>query len=284
MTDDLQHDLLERLLSEQGPYPDTLYHYTTGRAFLSIVETQELYATEIRFLNDALEFRHAARLAEEVIEGFADPLREALHHALAVASHFPIYVACMSERSDQLSQWRAYAGNGDGYQLGLSADVLYRARHKEKRAPLIKCRYNEVEQRRILRDALEEIRAQHDASTDERTRRRCQVAFAGYLSVAATAFKHESFRDEEEWRLMWRGTSYPHGRSFRAQGGIIVPMVKLDLSEQNGSSRPLEVESVVIGPGNYREEASLGLAALQDEGSVVKIKTAATSVTPFRTF
>jgi hypothetical protein len=47
------------------PLPEFLYHYTGSDAFLKITETGRMWATNIMFLNDASEFKHGAKLADE---------------------------------------------------------------------------------------------------------------------------------------------------------------------------------------------------------------------------
>ena len=42
-------------------------HYTTANALISIVQSEQLWATNIKFLNDEQEFLHAITLAKEVI-------------------------------------------------------------------------------------------------------------------------------------------------------------------------------------------------------------------------
>ena len=39
--------------------PDILYHYTSARAFLDIVKSKAIWASNVRFLNDTAELRHA---------------------------------------------------------------------------------------------------------------------------------------------------------------------------------------------------------------------------------
>ena len=47
---------------------DNLYHYTTQEGLLGIVEKGEIWATNIFYLNDAAEFKHAFRIFSNKIQ------------------------------------------------------------------------------------------------------------------------------------------------------------------------------------------------------------------------
>src|SRR5256885_831213 len=47
--------------------PELLYHYTTRGAVLGIVESRKVFASSVRHLNDAEEFKYAAALAREAL-------------------------------------------------------------------------------------------------------------------------------------------------------------------------------------------------------------------------
>jgi hypothetical protein len=121
---------------------DTLFHYTTAAGLLGILSSSTLWATDLRFLNDAQEALYARDLFMEMIWG-ADPATQPGHplHDNAKAfgetfveyrkwvvkdlnsPKFPVYVTCFCESGDLLSQWRAY-GTDHGYAIGVKPDVL----------------------------------------------------------------------------------------------------------------------------------------------------------------
>ncbi len=103
-----------------------------------------------------------------------------------------------------------------------------------------------------------------DASRDVRrsTIHQCEVNFAGHLTVAAAVFKHPSFSEEAEWRLVARGPPGPHHRKFRTQAGVVVPYIELPIA---GPSTPPFLESITIGPSPHGPEAESGLKALIEE-------------------
>ena len=48
--------------------PPTLYHYTSLAAACSIAESQSIWVSDIRYLNDATEFEYGYKMALEIGE------------------------------------------------------------------------------------------------------------------------------------------------------------------------------------------------------------------------
>jgi hypothetical protein len=56
-------------MSTEKP-PSTLYHYTSQKGLLGIIEKGEIWATDILYLNDTMEYKYAVNLFSEKIEKF----------------------------------------------------------------------------------------------------------------------------------------------------------------------------------------------------------------------
>ena len=106
-----------------------IYHYSSQRGLLGILDTRELWATKIQFMNDAEEFRHAVALARAVLKqrqndlGKIEAINCAIQH-LPVIETTDIFVACFSEAGDLLSQWRGYCPDGIGFSIGFDYEEL----------------------------------------------------------------------------------------------------------------------------------------------------------------
>jgi hypothetical protein len=110
-----------------------LYHYTTGENLIKIIESGELWATHISCLNDTTEFTYAV---EQVHKRVREKLLTASHSHAPLLKRFdemlsnpgteiaPFFVACFSQRKDDLSQWRAYSGGEGGYALQFDPQKL----------------------------------------------------------------------------------------------------------------------------------------------------------------
>ena len=149
------HDQLNSLygeLREPEDPPDRLFHYTTADGLLGITQNHVPRASHSRFLNDVSEPAHAQAVLKDVIDALkrtcsAGSLTEQLlgsfwawalvaldssnvtaPNPLGItisSSEAPhLYVFCLSEEPDLLSQWRAYSEHGSGYALGFSSNGL----------------------------------------------------------------------------------------------------------------------------------------------------------------
>lgn len=151
--------------SEQSP-PSVLYHYTTQTGVLGILESKCIWATEIRYLNDASEFIFFVDMVKAAIEeargatvglskheilsegvnllsGLTDLFRE--------DTKFLYFVASFTAHGDLLSQWRAYSRDDIGYSIGFSSSKLQELARLQDFS-LKGCVYDYDQQRQILHD------------------------------------------------------------------------------------------------------------------------------------
>lgn len=135
-------DMMKRLGALDFDGETVLWHYTTGPGLLGIVESGQIFATQVACLNDSSETTYATELFKSAIkkasEAIApdDPghillkhiegeLREETGQAGSSPSKF--FVACFTTQKDDLSQWRAYSevGGENGYAIGFKARGLF---------------------------------------------------------------------------------------------------------------------------------------------------------------
>ncbi len=204
----------------QAALPELLFHYTNSSGMRGILESSRLWATNYRFLNDASEVAYGMTLFESIAQArltkaennvVAEFLGRALHTANAFDGMFDCYIACFCERDDLLNQWRAYAGSGGGYALGLKAKEIGRRwgqLNTTQDFVLRKVVYDEELQRKLIAEVLnltslvlsEATQAVSVLDANNLIARCCQFVrteVADYLFC----FKHPAFAVEEEWRL-----------------------------------------------------------------------------------
>ena len=109
-----------------------LYHYTSLTGLMGIVKSGSLYATDIRFFNDAAEMAHAANLIRCEIVRRTDvyganttllsQFREWVSNRLT-NGHMQ-FVVSFTANGNILSQWRGYCPKGQGVSIGFHPDVL----------------------------------------------------------------------------------------------------------------------------------------------------------------
>jgi Protein of unknown function (DUF2971) len=256
-------------LKPDGP----LFHYTTGENLIRIIESQELWSTQASCLNDMSELLYAAtKLREKVIARFAasrdpniTPFLKHLDLFLLSQSHSlvarsAIFVSCLSESRDDLSQWRAYSGGEGGYAIQLdSAKLLLDEKDPEVR--LVRVEYNTDRHDSMFDDALgwgeRSFMELEGASRAEDKKAwadefvQCYVWSLGYL---AACLKHPKFAGEKEWRLIY--VLRPDGverMQFRQRQSMMSRHVPLRLA------KPLPITGVVVGPCRHPELSSVAV-------------------------
>lgn len=148
-----REDKLGETTSERAE-PELLYHYTTQRGFLGMLRDQCIWASHVRYLNDASEFRHGLELVSQSLSKrgidssalkframgsdrpfpvakFEGMLRASANEILKVLDYIDVFAASFfdsegakNDAGDVLEQWRAYSGNGAGISIGFDKMLL----------------------------------------------------------------------------------------------------------------------------------------------------------------
>jgi hypothetical protein len=251
----------------QNPPPDCLYHYTSQDGLLGIVKSSTLWATNIIHMNDATEFhrplnmlrervgqelerreyeakhfstRNAARAAGA--EGLVRRLK-LLRGKLNKVRDTAICVACFCEDGDLLSQWRGYSGRGYGYSLGFNS-ALMKETTSSAGFILGECIYCPKRQQNIIDESLEYL-LRPSAPDDEKSVTQELLAVLRFMGL----FKHEAFRQEQEWRLISTHRVPAEKVEFRSATSMIIPYIAVDI----GSGKNSCIEHVYVGPRPHME-------------------------------
>jgi hypothetical protein len=239
--------------------PDFLYHYTSGQALLGILESDSVWASQIRYMNDSKEFTHAVEHATQVLHrlsmassnqtGTRSGLCKAVIRYLEELDHLALYVACFSEIPDSLSQWRGYCPPNFGYSLGFDRVKLDTAA-EEQGFKLKKCIYDRDEQSQTVSEwaskTIEALEAGCPTNIDPVKYTYANndkflpnfVAFAPYM-------KDPSFIDEHEWRLVGRVRGDDSRVNLRPGRSLLVPYVPIDLYLTTANS---PIYDIRVGP------------------------------------
>ena len=98
------------------------YHYTSMESCYNIITSRQIWMTDYRFLNDKNELKQAIKLFVSLCD---KSHQEALDNAFKW--HEFMYYHCVFSFSSSpqiLSQWRAYATDGEGVALGFNPQFL----------------------------------------------------------------------------------------------------------------------------------------------------------------
>jgi hypothetical protein len=241
----------ERLLQrtdDSGPVPSILYHYTDAHGLLGILQTHDLWATNVLYLNDAKEVHYGHELGQDFINGFSTDsriyrnLRRGLGYFASMTSQANVnnYVVSFCAKPDLLSQWRAYGHNGTGFAIGFDraelAEMLDPGNTYQifSLFPLV---YGEGLQRELLSEFAAVMEKYCDESS---TADLHWEDLRPWLNLILKC-KHPLFREENEWRLSLVRLQ-PCGKPlYRVKDGNIVPYEKIKL-------RVKAVVSVQVGP------------------------------------
>lgn len=114
--------------------PALIYHYTNDVGLRGILETGQLWLSDIFNLNDPSELTHGFSLAVDILKREAANGSEETKQFLESLENFSkperfmnagnYFICSFSSRGNELGQWRAYADNGRGYAIGFEAKAL----------------------------------------------------------------------------------------------------------------------------------------------------------------
>lgn len=289
------HDALERHLAlvqldglglEYNRISDRLvYHYTDLAGLRGIIESEGVWASDYRFLNDRTEFTFGLEILEMVLaygegtETWSEDLRQRvlISIAMMIRGHGTWYVlsASFCRKGNVLSQWRAYGRRDGAIAIGFDLKHLmeraceqafvcgrvhyywaeaYGRPEDERFSSWLRERCRELPTR--LEQAAQLELGSEDETLGEEVRERLisgrqTSAIERWIAEVAAFIKHPAFSEEVEWRCVT--VEQPRGvlggeRQIldRPAGAKVIPYVNFDLSEAEGIY--LGIRQLVIGP------------------------------------
>jgi hypothetical protein len=193
----------------QALYADSpdeyLYHYTTIQGLQGIVESQCLWASDVRYMNDSAELKYIVSMFRERITQL-DKHTDFLYQFVdwienRMTNGHMVFAASFRANGNLLSQWRGYSRVGKGISIGFKSVELL-ALAKQGHFQLGRCIYQKERQISIIDqviDALITMNLENLGNTE------VENIFgeieADMLRIAAL-FKHPSFVEEDEWRIV----------------------------------------------------------------------------------
>lgn len=254
---------------------DIIYHYCSAETFNSICTNKTLRLTDIFSMNDFMELQWGysqwIKVANEYINtlgiDFIDKIDSIIHDS---SLHCLPLAVCFSESGDVLSQWRAYADDGDGYAIGFDANLL-----KQLSVNPLKISYDEDEQKDEIKNLIEKLYESEGKKNEknEFSFTSTCVEFAFDLS----AFKNPSFSEEKEIRLIHLlnfeksndslrlvdnggtdfGKEYLGDKiNFFMRKSAPVTFIDMDFTDKNLIN---PIREVILGPKNHTLETAISI-------------------------
>jgi hypothetical protein len=288
LADGFQKDLLAISIeykirySRAAQIPKTLYHYTDLSGFVGIVESKKLWATNVSYLNDYTEYLHTIKLArsytERALRGARDEVRRRFYEMLLErlrpddlkeTDFPPIFTFCLSEKRDDLSQWRGYTGGEGGISIGFSTETLL-DRADRANFWLTHVTYDEDKKKNWIELYLEStanIFLKH--FTEKELNHIDPSIFSSwfaywrlYSSPLSCVFKDNQFADEKEWRLVLFDFKSPYlAWRFRSKGTILCPYLEF-LGSEDGGPVLESIKELMVGPNKNPQLALMGVSAV----------------------
>lgn len=245
--------------------PDVLYHYTSFEGFKGIINSKEIWATAADYLHsDPTEITIAKTVALEILrerekhfngkEELYDSCKKSVENSDR-SKGFQC-ICSFAEDGDLLSQWRAYCPKG-GVSIGFSVpkiggnneylytkDGSYHERYYVHENYIHKCIYEPKKQRKIMNDLFNFVL--------ERTEDvRILKTFIGKLiQTFSYSFKHETFKEENEWRLCCFTLPDDNQIRYRVKDSKRIPYLPFWAVDNKDNSI---ITSIIIGPCRDKE-------------------------------
>jgi Protein of unknown function (DUF2971) len=258
--------------------PANLYHYTSLDVLLKILNSGILWASNLRYLNDSSEYAHLLVVVDRRVQELlvkADGQRAAhlalLSRILRKNMDRDVFAACFSTKKDDLNQWRGYCPPGLGVCIGFPSVALRATTHFAAATEWVKdaLQLNEdallsqlgpvpvLNEDAPLSQLGPVAYLADDSRFDAVIEKACEPptqefnsspAFVGLLTASIAQFyKHDSFREEQEWRIHVGATPRTgkvEGVQFRIGKSTLVPYVEIQLR----SRQPAFISEIIVGP------------------------------------
>lgn len=281
--------------------PAVVYHYTDDKGLRGILETGQLWLSDIFSLNDPSElshgFSHVVKiLNEKAADGpgetriFAKHFADFLDRGMEGSAHY--FVCSFSSDGDDLGQWRAYADNGRGYALGFDGKSLEGAFTRDNGVPIEHASthhvtYNDAAlidiHRRMVDNMFDLISLPRGRRMDEASINAYMMELSVSLSLhalrAALFFKHEAYRNEKEFRFMqvYAADAPAPEVKRRYRSYDLVKYREFDWK----SLMPGALKQIIVGPAADRSKATRFLTQCLDAFKYGEVEVAWSRI-PYR--
>jgi hypothetical protein len=216
--------------------PKTLYHYCSLDTFLNIIKSSSIWMSDVQKSNDSGELKWFRQQFYDYIfdkyNGTDDEnIREICQIVFTIAAKdgfekcptwllpavndnsqqladlfnsLRVYAFCLSELNDSLGQWRGYANDGNGVSIGFSREYLDNIWGRGLRCPYFNFLLGDISYRHDLTSLFEKVFNLYDKNKVSEF----VLNIMTDLTHASAMFKHPSFYEEKEWRIIYLMNDY----------------------------------------------------------------------------
>jgi len=242
---------------------EPLYHYTSLDGLMGIVESGYMWASNPLYLNDSTELLLAqsqmmesikVKLNSSSVAQVDKTILDQFHYWLSLGNinMKSLFVSSFSEKGNVLSQWRGYTPKNKGISFCFSPfDIFTLASSQNYR--LLKCVYDETDQKKIVEDAIEAILIYcrecgvNPNLHPSQSYFTCLENCSELILTASVLIKHKAFSEECEWRLVSQMTSILQDPTvkYRVGDSALIPYRAFSIAQKDGKIR---FSSLYVGP------------------------------------
>jgi hypothetical protein len=254
-------------------------HYTSAENAIKIIQSKKVWMRNARCMNDYMEVSHGHDLlvkffSDDVLKkSFIEALdpcgNEIAQKAMGLFDqwwnniHLNTFISSISEHDPKensygrLSMWRAYG------QQSAKAAIVFKAPFDDTpnglKLLLVPTAYFNQEELNIeLNEVINNVNINRDFLTSQDDQLIINVIFGMFL-MTAVSLKHEGFKEEREWRIIYLPELSPSKlmlREIETINGIPQCVYKIPLEDNQmenvvGLTIPSLIEKVIIGPTGY---------------------------------
>lgn len=270
----------------QNTHPPYLYHYTSQKGLLGILQSNKLLMTNILYLNDSSEHRHTLDLLITEVEKRGkllpppkgllsskitqeDDIINKTHDTFKLLkmfrdsdfnrkNKFKCYVFSLSKKDDDLSQWRSYCPREGGFSIGFDYKRLSSIIKKNNKGYTIQeCEYDPVEKQKLIRSLLDYIHPGFEKHKNI-SPRSVSVNILIKTIFFSSFIKDTSFKDEQEYRIINNGTNF--GKLNHCEGkSMIIPYIEFSPVDDDNK---LPISRIIVGPTPHPELSKSSVLSL----------------------
>lgn len=203
----------------------TLYHYCSLSTFYSIMKNRSIWLSDVSKSNDSKELVWATRQCKYfVLNKFLEYVERMKANDWFIDTKFiefsktfeklesidtgnslKAWAFCLSEKGDNLGQWRGYADDGRGISIGFNKEYFIIQTQSLGFSPDKVCHifdqieYGDFDISNLLRPEDVSILS---FSCDYDEIEKCFKRLMAYSIMLAPMYKNEAFKEEKEWRMV----------------------------------------------------------------------------------
>ncbi len=275
-------------------FPETLYHYTNLNGLQGIIQSSEIWFSNLYFLNDSSEYQLGLNLIIKQLETYKEGFSvlrstkyfiEALEKAIIfLRDKQPPYILSLTANDNLLSQWRGYTNNGVGVNIGFKSSFFI-----DKKINIFKCIYEPEKQKAIVEKIVSDAIFMFISISDtqgifknseekELTIYDNAITIAGRhfmkrTSLFCSLIKDQSFYEEDEWRALMYNDEQPF---FLNKSNYFKPYKKFIIEDLNSI-----IEELTIGPNSDKELCFLSIEMLLKKYQIETSKIKSSNI-PYR--